>query len=671
MKVGRSRQEPAFWRRNVWTAVGAALIVAITAGLYLTRGSTGSPLAPFLNFAYLLPVGLLAYRLGKEIGTALGLLCASLLLPILAQTTAAHGMSAAAAGQAIAIVLTVVTAHITGTLSEARSRQRRLQDTLNLLGAVLDESLSLRALLPVILTRTLELLRAERGEIYLREEATGKLVLAAQAGTAMEVERVPVSSVPLSIARWLFEQDRPFLSDNLAADDRFYGVADGGKAPARALIATPLRRGAEAYGLLVLEAGAGNFEADDLLLLEAVAEKCGIAIENARLYGELRSFSHELEERVRQRTAEVAEAFRLREAILRSIADGVIVVDAAGRLLLFNPAATEAFPCLEETFIGRPLSELVHLCPDSAVWDDVLRGLANVLASPQKASTPMRFRGGKRTWVALFTPVVGLANEPVGAVGILHDVTQEVEAIEARTQFVSAVAHELRAPLGAIQGYADLLLLEAAGPLNPSQQSYLEVIQRAVQQMIALVQELMDLCRLESGRAQVEPVPASLRSATQEVLPLLELRAQQKGLVLSVELPEDLPLVLADPQRLDQILMNLLTNAIDYTPAGGRVTLRARRVLPTEADPKRFPATGTSYVEVAIQDTGIGIPPEDQERIFERFVRLQHPQVQQVRGAGLGLTIVRQLLHLQRGCIWVESTPGQGSTFYFSLPAAE
>lgn len=654
-----------------WTVFSALLIVAITVGLYLVRGTVESPWAPLLYSAYLLPVGVVAYRLGIQVGTGLGLLCASLLLPVLAQTVAAQGMTAMATEQAVIIVLLVAVPQMTGSLSEARSRQRRLQETLDLLGAVLDESLSLRALLPVILTRSLELLGAEAGEIYLRDEATGQPVLAAQAGATAEESPASVPCVPLSLAQWLFEQNRPFLSSDLSADERFYCAADGGPAPARALIAVPLRRGPGAYGLLALEAKAGRFGPDDLMLLEAVAEKCEIAIENARLYGELRAFSQELEERVRQRTVEVAEAFRLREAILRSIADGVVVADAEGRLLLFNPAAKEALPCLEERYLYQPLTEILRQCTEQPPCSEILESMLRFLGSREEAAGPLRFSAGKRTWVALFTPVVGLAGESVGAVAILHDITQEIEAIEARTQFVSAVAHELRAPLGAIQGYGDLLLLEAAGPLNPSQRSYLEVMRRGVEQMAALIQELQDLCRLESGRAQVEPVPASLRSAAEEVLSLLQPRIQQKGLKFSLELPDDLPLVRADPQRLDQILMNLLANAIDYTPAGGEIRLRARRVPPAEADPKRFPAAETAYVEVAVQDTGIGIPAEDQERIFERFVRLNHPQVQQVRGAGLGLTIVRQLLHLQRGRIWVESAPGQGSTFYFSLPVAE
>ncbi|MGC8872916.1 MAG: ATP-binding protein [Chloroflexia bacterium] len=669
MVEGRVKAPSIFRRQHGWAVAAVLLIVGITSGLYLLRGSPESPWMPLLCFAYLLPAGLAAYRLGRPIGTGVGWLCASLLVPILAQTTAAHGMTAVSMGQAIAIVLLAAETQAMASLSETRGRQRRLQETLELLGAVLDESLSLRALLPVILTRSLELLGAERGEIYLREESSGRLVLAAQADASGEIAGTP--SAPSSFPRWLLDQNRPFLSNDLSTDARFYRSADGGPAPARSVIVAPLRRGAEAYGLLALEAPAGHFEPDDLWLLQAVAEKCGIAIENARLYGELRAFSNELEERVRQRTAEVAEAFRLREAILRGIADGVIVADAEGRLLLFNPAARKALPCLDESHIGRPLAEILESCAEQSACSAVLRDTAAFLSTPGEAGGPLRFSDGTRTWVALFAPVTGLAGKPAGAVAVLHDITREVEAIEARTQFVTAVAHELRAPLGAIQGYGDLLLLEAAGPLNPTQRSYLEVIRRSADQMTTLVLELLDLCRLESGRAQVELVPASLRNAAEEAVALVLPRAQQRDLRVTVDFPNDLPLVRADPLRLHQILMNLLTNAIDYTPVGGQVWLRARKVPPFEADPGRFPAVGTTYVEVAVEDTGIGIPPEDLERIFEPLVRLNHPRVLEVPGAGLGLTLVRQLVHLHGGQIWVESTPGRGSTFYFSLPVAE
>jgi len=192
-----------------------------------------------------------------------------------------------------------------------------------------------------------------------------------------------------------------------------------------------------------------------------------------------------------------------------------------------------------------------------------------------------------------------------------------------------------------------------------------------VERMATLVHDLLDLCRLESGRVQMEVEPASLRTAVEDVVAAMRLQISAKNMDVGVHLPDDLPFVLADSRRLNQILTNLLSNACKYTAAGGRITVRARFLPPPQPDSQRYPKLDTGYIEVAVEDTGIGIAPQDQERVFERFVRLDDPLVEQAGGTGLGLTIVRQLLALQGGQVWLESVLGKGSTFLFALPAAE
>jgi len=665
-------------RLQAWWALGiATLTVLITVALYFTRGSRVAFLQSILQFLYLLPIGLTAYSFGLDAGMGLGLLCTSLFLPILAQSMASGGVTAGTVSMFVAMVLYVALAYLAGSLGEARRRQERLQETLNLLGAVLDQSLSLPALLPVILSRSAELLGAERGEIFLRDERAGRLRRAARIGyppgeTAGERGE---SAEDTPLPEWLLERGTSFLSDDLPTDPRFYPAEEVADVP-HSVAAAPLYRGPQPFGLLVLEDRPGGFDPEDLHLLEAVAEKCGIAIENARLYGELRAFSQELEERVRQRTAELSRESQQREAILQSIADGVVVADRQGRLLLFNPVAAQVFPCLREEALGKLLLELAQCPEEKYPCQEAFRSMAEFLASagsPVRPSMPiLRIVSGNRTWVALNNPVTADSGEIQGVVAILHDITQEIEAIDARTRFVSAVAHELRAPLTSIRGYSDLLLIGPKELVSEEQRrSYMETIQRNTERMSALVRDLLDLCRLESGQVRVEISPTSLRTAVAEVTALLRPQLDEKDLAPAVQLPEDLPLVLADPQRLNQILTNLVTNACRYTPPEGQITITARFLPSPRPDPRRYPAAGTPCVEVAVQDSGIGIPAEDQERIFDRFVRLEHPLVKRAGGTGLGLTIVRQLLQLQEGRIWVESAPGRGSTFYFTLPTAE
>lgn len=376
------------------------------------------------------------------------------------------------------------------------------------------------------------------------------------------------------------------------------------------------------------------------------------------------------EEQVRQRTGQLEAAYRDQaqqrvrlDIILQNVADGLLVTDLEDRVVLANPAFAAMVSRPVEALAGRLLAQIV---PDRALEQIVLQARRH---PDQHFSANLKV--GRRVYQAV---ACALSRQDVplgGAVTVLHDITQEMEAIDARTHFVSSVAHELRVPLASIRGYADLLKQDVAHPLTPEQRSYVEAVLRGEERMSTLVRDLLDLCYLESGRVRVEVGPCSLSSALGEVMIALRPQYEAQQIALESQLPAGLPFVLADAQRLGQILTNLLANAWQYTPAGGRVLVRARFLPPPQQDAGRCPWVDRGYLEVAVQDTGVGIPLEDQGRIFERFVRLNNALGEKAGGTGLGLTIVRQLLALQGGTIWVESEPGKGSTFYFTLPVAD
>jgi len=376
------------------------------------------------------------------------------------------------------------------------------------------------------------------------------------------------------------------------------------------------------------------------------------------------------EDRVRERTSQLEEAYaKLAEqhtrldVILRNVADGLVVTDPEEQILMANPAfaaiANRSAADLPGLRLGEVLggTDLGHIARQARQEPgDIF--VANATLGQQVYQAAACALGGKDIPLS-------------GVVTVLRDITQEMEAIEARTQFVSAVAHELRVPLTSIRGYAGLLASEVEEQLQGEQRIYLDTILRNVERMATLVYDLLDLCRLESGRVQVEIGPVSLRNAIDEVAMVVRPQLDAKRMTLDVVLPPELPFVLADMRRLNQILANLLANACQYTPEGGSISIRARFLPPPHADSQRYPKSDQGYLEVSIQDTGIGIAQQDVERIFERFVRLDNPLVEEAGGTGLGLTIVQQLLLLQEGQIWVESTLGQGSTFTFSLPAVD
>jgi signal transduction histidine kinase len=261
----------------------------------------------------------------------------------------------------------------------------------------------------------------------------------------------------------------------------------------------------------------------------------------------------------------------------------------------------------------------------------------------------------ERTFNVRLTPVVR-EGEFLGTVAVWRDVTKDVELNRAKSAFVSSVAHELRIPMTSIKGYTDLLMSEGVGPLNEQQAGFLQTIQRNADRLTTLVNELLDISRIETGRVRLKLGNVDLNRVTGDVIAALRPRATAKAQALTNKVPIDLPLVRADADRVVQILVNLVGNAIAYTPETGKIQVVGRLL------------DGT--VQVDVVDNGIGIAAEEQAKIWERFYRSEHPAVVEQEGTGLGLAIVRSLVELQGGRVWVESEMGVGSTFSLTLPIA-
>ncbi|MEK7338285.1 MAG: ATP-binding protein, partial [candidate division NC10 bacterium] len=237
-------------------------------------------------------------------------------------------------------------------------------------------------------------------------------------------------------------------------------------------------------------------------------------------------------------------------------------------------------------------------------------------------------------------------------------------ASKQKSRFLAAMSHEFRTPLNSIIGFSEVLQDGLAGPLAPKQARYVENIRQSGRHLLQLVNDVVDLSRVEAGRLDLLLETFALPSLLQAVREMVEPLVQGKGLTLALEVPPDLPPLHADAARVKQVLVNLLSNAIKFTPAGGRITLAATHRAGGEAG-------GRAVLEVAVSDTGVGLSPEDQARLFQEFQQGEAGARQQ-EGAGLGLALSKRLVELQRGRIWVESAgPGQGACFRFTLPAAE
>jgi signal transduction histidine kinase len=248
----------------------------------------------------------------------------------------------------------------------------------------------------------------------------------------------------------------------------------------------------------------------------------------------------------------------------------------------------------------------------------------------------------------------------LGTVSIFRDITHEVEVDRMKSEFVATVSHELRTPMTSIRGYVDILLMGAAGNLTGDQTHFLDIIRNNTERLNILVTDLLDVSRLESGKVTLAPQAISLESVTKDIVEnvLRRSETEEKTMKIILDIEAKLPPVFADSDRLRQIVNNLVENAYHYTPENGEITISIHTI------------NGKDEVQVNVQDNGVGIAVEDQGQVFERFYRGEDPLVLATPGTGLGLPIVRQLVEMHKGRIWVESSGkvGEGSLFSFTLP---
>jgi signal transduction histidine kinase len=335
-----------------------------------------------------------------------------------------------------------------------------------------------------------------------------------------------------------------------------------------------------------------------------------------------------------------AEAGR-RAAIVESITDGVIVCDAADRIELLNPAA-------------RRILDLSNDDPPPATIAEVrVEPLGAAAPHFGGAHSPDLFRIGERVVRVVRAPVFDSDGETIATVVILHDMTDDVAIDRAKTNFIATISHELRTPLTIISGNASLLARQLAGPLSEEQQILIDGIHTQSRSMISLVNNVITIAGLDSGSLTFDIEPIALAPALQRVLWSTRKFALEKGLVLEVDIPDDLPEVLADAIHLPHAIAQVLDNAVRYTSSGS-VHLTARR----QGD----------RVRIDIQDSGPGISPEQRETLFKRFSRGEEGLNSPERGIGLGLAIASELIQRQGGVIWLEHSSSEGSTFSLTLP---
>jgi len=471
----------------------------------------------------------------------------------------------------------------------------------------------------------------------------------------------------------------------------------------RSVVTVPMLREGDAVGaILVTRLQPGPFTDTEVKLLKTFADQAVIAVENVRLFKELEARTVALSRSVEQLTAlgevgrSVSSTLDLETVLTTIVSRAVQLSGLDGGVVFEYDADAEEFVQRVATETGSALAEARRTmrirkgegvlgrtaitlepvqAPDIAVpgsYEGRLRetliatGIRAILAVPMvregqligclgvTRNRPGEFPAETIELLRTFATQSALAIQNARLFHEIEDKSRQLEAAsQHKSEFLANMSHELRTPLNAIIGFSEVLSERMFGDLNEKQDEYLKDIHASGQHLLSLINDILDLSKIEAGRMELELMDFNLPTTLDNALTLVRERAGRRGIALALAVDERLEQIRADERKVRQVVLNLLSNAIKFTPEGGRIDVRA---VPGDGD-----------VEVSVSDTGVGIAPEDQEAIFEEF-RQVGTAAKKVEGTGLGLALSRKFIELHGGRIWVESQVGVGSRFTFTIP---
>jgi PAS domain S-box-containing protein len=398
-------------------------------------------------------------------------------------------------------------------------------------------------------------------------------------------------------------------------------------------ISAPLTVGGETVGVLYMM-GDGLTEGD-IPAVTAFANQAAIALQNARLYQAL-----------------TEQELQLRHQI-EEAPDAILILNLEGHITLFNREAERLSGHQQSDVLGRPFTQLV--CPEYLEQVDQLLSSEPSSGVLQQAHELQIFdRWGDQVPLEIRVSPMEKGGRLMGWQIIGRDISERKHLEEMKSQFIATVSHDLRTPLASIMGFSEMLMEGSPGPLTEIQEEFLGIIFESSQRQLALVNDLLDVSKLEAGRLQLEMETVHLPELIWGVMEGIRPLAEKKGVTLKMDVNDGLPRTEGDPRRLERILSNLLSNAVKFTPEGGSVEVAAWQ--------------DDGHLKIRVSDTGLGIPPEDLPNLFQPFHRGRNVTKKAIEGTGLGLTIVKALVEAHKGTIEVQSELDKGTTLQFTLP---
>jgi two-component system, OmpR family, sensor histidine kinase VicK len=373
--------------------------------------------------------------------------------------------------------------------------------------------------------------------------------------------------------------------------------------------------------------------------------------------GQLAAAFNQMSDRLRTSYARIALEKQRDEILLESIGEGMIALDKDGSITLINNNARSMLNLGDGSVIGMAADKAFILSDDRGKpLSHTKRPDFQTLHTKQPQDTVVSFHYADKKPIMLHVNAnpVTIDEAVAGAIIILRDVTREREVDRMKTEFISLASHQLRTPLSAIKWFTEMLLAGDAGKLKKEQQQFAQNIYDSSQRMIELVSSLLNISRIESGRIIIEPQPTDLSELINGIVNDLKAKTAEKEQSLIISVHKELPKISIDPQLIGQVYLNLLTNAIKYTPQGGEITV--------------FVSRKDDQVVSQVTDNGYGIPKHQHERVFQKFFRAENAVKVETDGTGLGLYLIKAIIESSGGKIWFESAEGKGTTFWFSLP---
>ncbi|MEI6777128.1 MAG: ATP-binding protein [Chloroflexales bacterium] len=535
----------------------------------------------------------------------------------------------------------------TGLTLRAQDKQQLVA-----LNGSLDEAIDLHALLSLLLRRALEVSGAEAGAVALVDHERDELVLHTfegfgdEAGAGMQNGPRQRWSVETGLAGRAVQSRRALLVRDVTVEPGLHGAGIG----LRAELAAPIVIGTATAAVIILSSPRSNaFGEDELAFVQALCARAALPLSRALHYQEA-----------------IESALYLGQ-VFSSLPTGLALIDIYGKVLRSNPAWDSLWG-----LHGRVIRENFHVSLD--LIEHVLPRLHDPLKLTQFCDTMQRSPAKDLiTTIHLTHPAQDLEVRSVptrdskdhitGRLWAVSDVTRERESDRLKGEFVSIVSHELRTPLTSILGYTELLLNRDFPP--DERQQFVTTVYTEANRLSRLVEDLLEVSRIEAGKVKLNRWVISLTNVLYELT--TQLNTQLMNHRLLIDVTSEIPPIYADRDKVKQIIFNLLTNAIKYSPSGGEIQLSIH-----EARPDELPAGHTAgrWVLVSVRDQGIGIAEDDLPRIWERFYRVDNTNTRRIGGTGLGLSITRGLVELHGGQIAVESELGRGSRFFFTLPVS-